>query len=206
MFIVNKPAGEVRSALILAHGAGAGMDSPFMETMSHLLAERGILVLRFEFPYMQQRRKTGSKRLPDRQPVLEAAWIQAIAEAKLTYPAVNHWYIGGKSLGGRIATLILAQADVCGCICLGYPFHPAGRPQKLRVNHLQTLKEPLLIAQGTRDKLGSQVEVVSYFLPQHIKWVWLEDGDHDLKPRVRSGFTHADHMARSADAITEFML
>lgn len=182
------------------------MDSPFMDAIAKLLAERGVLVLRFEFAYMHQRRETGTRRPPDRQPVLLETWRTAFAQAQLRYPDVQHWYIGGKSMGGRMATLVADELAVRGCICLGYPFHPPGKPDNLRIEHLFELATPLLIAQGTRDKLGARDEVASYQLPVSIAWVWLEDGDHDLKPRVRSGFSQADHLAQCANAIVEFML
>lgn len=187
--------------LLLAHGAGAPMDSEFMETMGELLAQLGVGVIRFEFPYMQQRRQSGSKRPPDRQPVLLERWRQVIDQ----FAATDALFIGGKSMGGRMATVIADEVPVKGCICLGYPFHPPSKPENTRVEHLQTLRTPTLMVQGTRDALGNREEVAAYSLSPAIDLHWLEDGDHDLKPRVRSGFTHAQHLHTAANAIADFM-
>lgn len=193
--------GPESPCLVLAHGAGAPMDSDFMEQMASLLAERGVGVIRFEFPYMQQRRNGGKKRPPDRQPVLLDHWRQVID--KLGNRA--SLFIGGKSMGGRMASMLVDELPVQGCICLGYPFHPPSKPEKTRTEHLQSLKAPVLIVQGTRDALGKQEEVEGYELSDSIRLCWLEDGDHDLKPRVRSGFTHDQHLKQAADAIAEFI-
>jgi len=186
---------------IFAHGAGAPMDSEFMEQMAILLAEREIGVVRFEFPYMAQRRSGGSKRPPDRQPLLLDTWRQVIEQCR----GKGKLFIGGKSMGGRMASLVVGEAEVDGLVCLGYPFHPAKKPEKLRTEHLYELRTPSLIVQGTRDALGSREEVVSYDLPKAIQLYWLEDGDHDLKPRVKSGYTHQQHMISTADAIAAFI-
>ncbi|MAZ89258.1 MAG: alpha/beta hydrolase [Cellvibrionaceae bacterium] len=187
--------------LILAHGAGAPMDSEFMEQMAILLAEREIGVIRFEFPYMAQRRSGGSKRPPDRQPLLLDTWRQVIEQCR----GKGKLFVGGKSMGGRMASLVADEAEVDGLVCLGYPFHPVKKPEKLRTEHLYELQTPSLVIQGTRDALGSREEVVSYDLPEAIQLCWLEDGDHDLKPRVKSGYTHQQHMRSAADAISAFM-
>lgn len=193
--------GPATPRLILAHGAGAPMDSEFMERMAVLLAQLGVGVIRFEFAYMQQRREHGSKRPPDRQPVLLERWRQVIAQFRSTEPL----FIGGKSMGGRMATLIADEVAVSGCVCLGYPFHPPSKPEQTRTEHLQDLSTPTLIVQGTRDALGNQEEVGSYALSPGIHLHWLEDGDHDLKPRVRSGYTHEQHLQSAARAIADFV-
>lgn len=193
--------GPATPRLILAHGAGAPMDSEFMERMAVLLAQLGVGVIRFEFAYMQQRREHGSKRPPDRQPVLLERWRQVIAQFSSTEPL----FIGGKSMGGRMATLIADEMAVSGCVCLGYPFHPPSKPEQTRTEHLQDLSTPTLIVQGTRDALGNQEEVGSYALSPGIHLHWLEDGDHDLKPRVRSGYTHEQHLQSAARAIADFV-
>ncbi len=199
-------SGPQSPRLLLAHGAGAPMDSAFMEAMAARLAERGVGVVRFEFPYMQQRRQTGSKRPPDRQPVLLDCWRQMIA----TWSAEGPLFIGGKSMGGRMATLVAAEAGelstaMAGVVCLGYPFHPPGKPDKTRTDHLADLSTPTLIVQGTRDALGRREEVESYELSDTIQLHWLEDGDHDLKPRVRSGLTHEQHLDAAAEAVAGFI-
>ncbi len=193
--------GPEQPLLVLAHGAGAPMDSPFMDNLAGLLAEQGVGVVRFEFPYMQERRENGKKRPPNKQDVLLDSWREVIEE--LGNPETL--YIGGKSMGGRMASLIADEQAVAGLVCLGYPFHPQGKPEKLRTEHLADLQTPTLIVQGTRDKLGSQEEVETYSLSSAIDVLWMEDGDHDLKPRVKFGFTHEQHLKRTAEKIAEFV-
>lgn len=194
--------GPQSPVLVFAHGAGAPMDSEFMERMSELLAERDVGVIRFEFPYMSQRRTGGSKRPPDRQPALIEFWQQVLDQCQ----SDEKVFIGGKSMGGRMASLLSDERGVEGLVCLGYPFHPMKKPEKLRTEHLADLKTPTLIVQGTRDALGNYDEVAEYELSDQIEFCWLEDGDHDLKPRVKSGFTHDQHLRSAADAIAAFML
>lgn len=189
------------AVLVLAHGAGAPMDSDFMNAVAEGLASSGIQVVRFEFPYMQQRRLSGKKRPPDRQPVLLDSWRQMIE--KLGGP--EHLIIGGKSMGGRMASLIAAQLPVRGLLCLGYPFHPVGRPERLRTEHLYEITTPTLILQGERDALGSRQEVASYKLPEIFQVQWLPDGDHDFKPRVKSGYTHQQNLQQAISVVTNFV-
>jgi uncharacterized protein len=117
--------------------------------------------------------------------------------------------IGGKSMGGRVASMIAddlyAAGRIAGLLCLGYPFHPPEKPTQLRTAHLADLKTPTLIVQGTRDPFGTRDEVAAYNLSQAIALLWLEDGDHDLKPRKSiSGFTAADHLKTMADRIARW--
>lgn len=176
---------------LFAHGAGADAESKFMTNFAQGLAEKGIRAARFNFPYMQQRKIDGKKRPPNRAPALVEFFSKIVKD--LNQPV----YIGGKSMGGRIASMVAAQGDeelnklIKGVICLGYPFHPIGKPEKLRIEHLKNITAPLFIAQGTRDKLGNQEEVSSYELEKEVDIFWLEDGDHDFKPRVKSGFTQS---------------
>jgi hypothetical protein len=188
--------------LALAHGAGAPMESPFMAFFAEGLAARGLRVARFEFPYMAGRRTDGRKRGPDRPDVLLAAWREAIG--KLGDP--GRLVIGGKSMGGRIASLIADEAGVAGLVCLGYPFHPPRRPATLRTAHLAGLTTPTLIVQGTRDPLGSTEEVANYLLSPAIRVRWIEDGDHDLTPRKRSGRTREQNWRESVEAVTRFAM
>jgi uncharacterized protein len=188
-----------RRTIALAHGAGAGMDSPFLAAMAKGLAERGFRVARFEFPYMAARR-TGKKRPPDREPVLRDAWLWVVAEL-----GPDGLVIGGKSMGGRIASLIADEAKVAGLVCLGYPFHPVGKPEQLRVEHLRTIKTPTLILQGARDPFGSPAEVAGYSLSRKVKVRWLEDGDHSFKPRRASGRSEQANLAEAIDAVVAFV-
>ena len=110
--------------------------------------------------------------------------------------------IGGKSMGGRVASMIYEDlADTVGLVCLGYPFHPPGKPERLRVEHLQRIKKPVLVIQGERDALGNRQEVERYQLPQHFQLEWLEDGDHSFKPRKASGFTQQRHLEQAIEVM-----
>jgi predicted alpha/beta-hydrolase family hydrolase len=160
------------------------MDTPFMGFFAAALAVRGFRVVRFEFPYMAGYRKTGQKRPPDRESVLRETWL-GVVDA-LRCPRL---VIGGKSMGGRIASLVADEAGIAGLVCLGYPFHPVGKPDQLRVEHLKTIKTPTLIVQGERDPFGGRDEVAGYELSSEIRIKWLEDGDHGFKPRKKSGRT-----------------
>lgn len=188
---------------IFAHGAGAGSDSEFMQQMAGRIAAQKICVVRFDFPYMEQRALDGKRRPPQPLPALLDDYSGLIKQ--LGRPCV----IGGKSMGGRVASLLMqgenASALIQGCVCLGYPFHPVGKPQKLRTEHLRVIHQPLLIVQGSRDPLGSQEEVKGYDLDDALQWLWLPDGDHDLKPRKSSGFTHEQHLHSAATAVAEFI-
>lgn len=194
-------ADEAADTIVLAHGAGAAMDSPFMNTIAEGLARNGIRVVRFEFPYMKGRREGGKRGAPDREAVLIEAWRKVIARlgggARLV--------IGGKSLGGRIASMVADDAGARGLVCLGYPFHPPGQPVRSRVKHLGALRTPVLIVQGTRDTLGHPEEVKHYKLSRQIRIEWIEDGDHSFKPRARSGRTEADSLAAAVTAVSEFV-
>lgn len=184
----------------LAHGAGAGMDTPFMEHFAGSLAGLGFRVARFEFAYMAQRRRSGGKLPPDREPALRSAWLEVVAML-----AARRLIVGGKSMGGRIASLIADEAGAAGLVCLGYPFHPTGQPARLRIAHLQSLKTPALIVQGTRDPFGNQDEVRGYAVSPTVQVHWLEDGDHDFKPRRSSGRTQDDHWLEAVQAIERFI-
>ncbi|MCQ4258318.1 alpha/beta family hydrolase [Stutzerimonas stutzeri] len=200
----DQPHGDTLANLILAHGAGAPMDSPFMQQMTERLVFRGIAVWRFEFAYMAERRTTGRKRPPNPQPQLLEQWraVHQLVRQQTAGPLA----IGGKSMGGRMASLLADELAVDALVCLGYPFHAAGKPEKPRVAHLAELRTPALIVQGERDALGGQDRVASYQLSSAIRQSWLEAADHDLKPLKRSGFTHDDHLDTAANAVAEFLI
>ncbi|WP_136440216.1 alpha/beta family hydrolase [Pacificoceanicola onchidii] len=190
---------------MLAHGAGAAMDTSFMTGLAEALAAKGLRTLRFEFDYMAQRRTGGSKRPPPKMPVLEAEYREQIAELAGDGPLI----IGGKSMGGRVASLIaddlFAKGQIAGLACFGYPFHPTGKPENLRTAHLETLTCPALICQGTRDPFGTAEDVAGYNLSGAIAMHWLEDGDHDFKPRKRlTGLTANDHVLAAAAAVSDW--
>jgi len=198
-FLFDGPT-RATCTIVLAHGAGAGMDTPFLQWFAEKLAKRGFRVARFEFPYMAQRRQTGKQRPPDREPILLDAWRTAIE--KLGHERL---VIGGKSMGGRMASMVADEGNVAGLVCLGYPFHPTGKPNQLRVEHLAALKTPALILQGARDPFGSQEEVAGYDLSPSIRLHWLTDGDHDFKPRRSSGKSHEENLAEALDVFERFI-
>jgi predicted alpha/beta-hydrolase family hydrolase len=190
---------DAATTILLAHGSGAPMDSASMNAAAAALAEEGLRVARFEFPYMAARRTDGSRRPPPKAETLNPQFRAAVdalgARGKLV--------IGGKSMGGRVASMVAddlhAEGRIAGLLCLGYPFHPPEKPTQLRTAHLMALKTPTLICQGTRDPFGTKDEVPAYGLPASIRVLWLEDGDHDLKSI--SGFSTADHLATMAKTV-----
>lgn len=210
-FLFDGPE-DAAAIVVLAHGAGAPMDSPFLETMAAGLAARGLRVARFEFPYMRARRESGRGGAPDRQPVLQRAWLDAVAalrspscEALAIGRGGAPLVIGGKSLGGRIASHVADEAGALGLVCLGYPFHPPGQPERLRTAHLRDLRTPTLVVQGTRDPFGGPEEVAGYELSPAIGITWLTDGDHSFKPRRSSGHTEEQHLATAVAAVADFV-
>ncbi|NZD50176.1 alpha/beta hydrolase family protein [Rhizobium leguminosarum] len=199
-FLLQGPH-NARFTILLAHGAGAPMDSASMTAAANALAGVGFRVARFEFAYMAARRTLESRKPPPRAETLNPEYEAAIAELGASGPLV----IGGKSMGGRVASMVAddlhRRGKIVGLLCLGYPFHPPGQPGKLRTGHLTGLTTPALICQGTRDEFGTRDEVPDYDLSDRIEILWLEDGDHDLKPRKTiSGFSSADHLATMAEA------
>lgn len=167
---------DAAATLILAHGAGAAMDSEFMGAVATGIADGGVRVLRFEFPYMQKRRETGRPRPPDREPILLDSWREAVRQVE-----VQRLYIGGKSMGGRMASMVADELEVAGLVCLGYPFHPPGKPEKTRTAHLEVLTTPTLIVQGSKDAFGARADVANYLLSDAIRIHWIEGGNHDLR-------------------------
>jgi predicted alpha/beta-hydrolase family hydrolase len=198
-FLTDGPAGSAIT-VVLAHGAGAPMDSPFMANVSEGLAENALRVVRFEFPYMARRRQEGTRRPPDRAPVLLDHWRSVIAELG---PA-DRLVIGGKSMGGRMASLIADELQVAGLLVFGFPFHAPGKPAGERIAHLGTLKTPTLVVQGTRDSMGTREDVAGYSLSDAIRVCWIEDGDHSLKPRKKSGLSETDALRQAIDAAADF--
>lgn len=201
-FLFDGPE-DARVTIMLAHGAGAPMDSASMTATARALAAAGHRVARFEFGYMAARR-TGTRKPPPRADTVIPEYVAAIDDLG---PTDGPLIIGGKSMGGRVASMAadaeFAAGRIAGLLCLGYPFHPPGRPTQLRTKHLAALACPTLICQGTRDEFGVPDEVAGYDLSPAIEVLWLEDGDHDLKPRKAiSGFTTAQHLKTIADAVT----
>ena len=201
-FLLDGPD-DAEVSILLAHGAGAPMDSASLNASAKALVAAGLRVARFEFDYMASRRTSQAKRPPPRAEKLISEYIAAIDALDATGQLV----IGGKSLGGRVASMTAEQLHpsgrIAGLLCLGYPFHPIGKPDQLRTAHLADMQTPTLIVQGTRDGFGTREEVATYKLSNAIEILWLEDGDHDLKPRKAvSGFTAADHMLAMAARVS----
>ncbi len=206
--LLHDDAGQAIARLVLAHGAGAPMDHAWMEAMTARLVAHSISVTRFEFPFMAARRTTGKRAPAPRADKLTDDYRAAIAAVRAARPG-ERLFIGGKSLGGRVASLIADEAfvaeDIAGLVCFGYPFHPPKKPENLRTAHLKVLGCPALIIQGTRDPLGSRDEVAGYAIDERIQLIWLEDGDHDLRPRKMSGETFEGHLEAAAAAINTFV-
>jgi uncharacterized protein len=190
--------------LLIAHGAGAGQGSPFMSQLRAGLAEHGVQTLAVEFAYMQRMQKE-AKRFPppriDRLVDELSAWCDI-----LTHPELGSFWLGGKSMGGRAASLLAARDQAAGLILCGYPFHPPGKPDSLRLSHWPLLACPTLVLQGSRDPFGSAEEIEGYRLGENVAVHLLEDGDHDWKPRRASGLTQEDLIEQAAGEIAAFML
>ena len=172
-----------------------------MATIAQALAGGDLRVVRFEFPYMRARRQHRARSAPDREPVLLDAWREVIE----ALGGGRQRVIGGKSLGGRIASMVADEAQVRGLVCLGYPFHPPGKAPGARLKHLKSLRTLALIVQGTRDSFGGRGEVEKYELSQQIRIAWIDDGDHSFRPRARSGRTEQQNLAAAIDAVRDFL-
>jgi predicted alpha/beta-hydrolase family hydrolase len=201
MFDLLRTGPQSSPRLLLAHGAGAPMDSPFMNAMAERLGAGGVEVIRFEFEYMAKRREDEKRRGPDRMPKL----IDRFKEALDLVGTPADTVIGGKSMGGRVGSMIADEVGAAGLLCLGYPFHPAGKPERLRIAHLETIRTPSLIVQGSRDRLGSEEEVSTYTLSSAIELAWMEDGDHSFQPRKKSGRTIEQNLEAAAAAALHFI-
>lgn len=212
-YLIDGPEGDDAIATFLfAHGAGAGMDHEFMTAVASGLAKQGIRVVRFDFPYMVKRREDGKKRPPDRQPKLLLDFqqhINAFSDGKLV--------IGGKSMGGRMASIMVSDvaaespdvenctAKVQGVACLGFPFHPPGKPENFRGEHLKVATLPTLILQGERDTFGTRPEVEGWEYADSVAVKFLPDGDHSFKPRKASGYTEQQNRDRTVELLAAFI-
>jgi predicted alpha/beta-hydrolase family hydrolase len=194
---------NAKALIIFAHGAGADKSHDFMETVSKGLNEHKINVLRFNFSYMDERIDKGNRRPPDRMPKLLTCFETVLAEVNTRLPI----FLAGKSMGGRVAATLAADENinVAGVMCLGYPFHPQKKPEKLRLAPLQETKKPILILQGARDALGTEDEIACYEISEKCQCIFFSDGDHNLKPRVKSGFTHNQHINSAINDMSHFI-
>jgi len=194
------------AGLVLAHGAGAGHTSPFMVQTARELAARGASVATFDFGYMTEGRSA-----PSKGPVLEAEWRAAIDAAR-AHGDLRHLplFIGGKSMGGRIASQVAAQQvdGLHGLIFLGYPLHPPGRPAQRRDAHLPAIKDPMLFVQGTRDEFGTAAEIRELLpkLSRRTELYDVPDGDHSFRVRVSVAGRKQDAvLAGIFDAVATFI-
>jgi predicted alpha/beta-hydrolase family hydrolase len=193
-----------RACVVLAHGAGAGMDHPFMATAAKGLAERGIATLRYQFPYMEQ----GSKR-PDKPDRAHATVRAAMAEATARMRNLP-LFAGGKSFGGRMTSQAQAIAplpSVRGLIFLGFPLHPAGRPSQERGKHLFDIRLPMLFLQGTRDVLAElpPLKTLTTALGERASLALFQDADHSFHVPAKSGRTDAAIRNQMLDALAAWL-
>jgi len=195
-----------KGVIVFAHSSSLAMDHEYMQDITLRLVALGLKVVRFEFPYMANRRCTGKKGFPNQVPVLIASFRDVIEYVKSSILLPSQpLYLAGKSLGGRVASHLYIEGGFAGLFILGYPFHPAKDSSKLRISHLSKTSEKIHIFQGERDKLGSKAEVESYQLNQNIYMHWLEDGDHDLAPRKRSGYSKDGHISDVMNKIAQLL-
>jgi uncharacterized protein len=196
--LTRYPSPDAKAALVLAHGAGAGQQSAFMVRVARGLAARQIATATFDFPYMASGRS-----VPDRPPVLEAAWRQAMEAATGAFAGLPI-AIGGKSMGGRIASHVAAQGidGVRTLVFLGYPLHPPGKPDQRRDAHLPAIAQPMLFVQGTRDGFGTAAEIAA-LLPslQRATLHEVAGGDHSFKVSARN----ADPLDHIMDVVADFI-
>jgi predicted alpha/beta-hydrolase family hydrolase len=197
---------EPTTTLVLAHGAGGKQTHPWMVAMAKALAQRGIEVVTFDFLYAHARR-----RLPDRNEILEATWRAVLTAVRGRSGAASRLFAGGKSMGGRVATQVVAEADsrdekVEGLVSFGYPLHPPGRPDKLRVAHLPKVRVPALFVQGSRDAFGAPDELRPFVdeMPGGASIYVVEGGDHSLVLPKSAGQTPDAVLARVADEVARF--
>ena len=193
---------DARCLFLFAHGAGQGPESPFMHQIATGLADAGVRVVRFRFPYMARIQADGRRRPPDREPLLLETLRGLIDRHR---GQSNRLAIGGKSMGGRIASLVADDAGVDGLVCLGFPFHPPGRPERFRGEHLASLSTPALICQGERDPFGRREELAHRSFSPACTLAWIDDGEHSFKPRKASGRTWEENLTLAVRRVSAFL-
>lgn len=198
------PEGWAGDAIVIAHGAGNDMDSPFLRTLQTQFVARGLMAVRFNFPYKEQGRKA-----PDRMPLLEATW-RAVLEAvrRDAEYAPTRLFLSGKSMGGRVASHLAASGEPCdGVVFFGYPLHPPRKPEKERSAHLFDIRQPMLFIEGTRDPLCDleRLEQILAELPAATTLHVIEGGDHSFKTLKKQGRSEEEVLAEAADASVEWM-
>jgi len=202
-FAYQGPKRGADRAVLLAHGAGADMNAATLTTVADALAAAKVPSLRFNFPY-----RAAGRRAPDRAPVLEAAVREAAEELSgRTKLPVERLVFAGRSMGGRIGSVVAADTGALGLVLLGYPLHPPGKPAQLRVEHFTRLRMPALFVSGTRDAFGTPAELKQQTkkLKGPVSFHWVESGDHGFKPLKSSGLTVAAVLDDVAAAVVDFV-
>lgn len=202
--VIREGAVDAPVRILLAHGAGAGMEHAFLAELSRLLVGPDIEVVRFNFPYMSKRALDGKRRPPDRQPVLLDHWHQMIKA--FAHPRL---FLAGKSMGGRMAAELYQESEdemnAAGLLILGYPFHPPAKPDRWRGEVLKQIKTPTLLLQGERDTFGTRAELTDFPFSSAVSVHWLTDGDHGFKPRKSSGASEQGNLCQAAERIKDFI-
>ena len=201
--VYQGPKRGVERAVLLAHGAGADMNAATLTSVADALADNKIASLRFNFPY-----KAAGRKSPDRPPVLLQAVRDAAADlAKRTKLPADRLVMGGRSMGGRICSMVAAEDGAAGLVLLGYPLHPPGRADNLRIEHFPRLKMPVLFVSGTRDAFGSPDELKKNAkkIKGKVSWHWIETGDHGFKTLKSSGISADAALGGAAEAVVSFV-
>ena len=205
-FLVNSPEKSPKGIFLLAHGAGRGAASPFLETVAQGVVNSGVRVVRFNFPYMEKMLQTGKRKSPNSGNVLRKCFSDVVSHCIEREQVPSKYIIvAGKSMGARAASMIADQHQVAGVVCLSYPFHPPRKPEPLRITHLQRIQTPTLICQGERNPNGRREEVQQYSLSKSVQFHWLADGDNNFKPRQNSDRSQEENMADAIKAINRFI-
>ncbi|WP_105903109.1 alpha/beta family hydrolase [Vibrio gangliei] len=199
--LVDSPE-DAKVTVLLAHGAGAGMEHEFMAHIAIGLASKNIKVVRFNFPYMVKRAQDGKRRPPDRAPKLLDDFEQKIDKFA---SQTEYLFLAGKSMGGRMASHLTENDKVSGVMCLGFPFHPPGKPENYKGEHLAHLVKPTLILQGERDTFGTKQECQSFEFADCVQLEFIPDGDHSFKPRVKSGHTEQGNRELAIKRMYQFI-
>jgi len=194
------------SAILLAHGAGSSMDSPFMASVAGGLCRRGFAVLRFNYPYRERALREKRRRPPDKAEILEHAHSRAL-RALEERVGDRRILLAGKSLGGRMATHLAAKGEsAAALVLLGYPLHPPGKPERIRCEHFPAIAQPALFLQGTRDKL-CRLDLLQTALERYAGTATLElieDADHGFHVRKSSGRSDTEVLVGLLDRIAEW--
>ncbi|WP_437185824.1 alpha/beta family hydrolase [Planctomicrobium sp. SH668] len=191
---------RAKTCVVLTHGAGESSDSTFLTYFAENLAAKGHRVVRFDFPFMVARSTEGRKRPTDKEDVLKATWksvVEGLSHDRLV--------IGGKALGGRIASMVADEIGVAGVLCLGFPFHASGRPDQHRIEPLDTITTPTLIVQGEIDQFGDREEVQEYVLSPNVQIHWVPEGDHGYNVKRGAVRDHDQNLKNATYAIDKFL-